>query len=84
MPFQGSAVFPPPRDHPLGPYPVVEPDDGACVMLVSFMELLFVKPGFVDLRPGGAKPVPPPPVLPAASAEAPIVSNNPAAATNAT
>jgi hypothetical protein len=52
-------------------------------MFVSFMELLLgEKAGFVDLRPGGAKDVPAPP-LPAASAEEPIVSNNPAA-TNAT
>jgi hypothetical protein len=53
-------------------------------MFVSFMELLLgEKAGFVDLRPGGAKDGVTLPLLPPASAEEPIVSNNPAA-TNAT
>jgi hypothetical protein len=51
-------------------------------MLVPLLP--FVKPGFVDIRPGGVKADPPPPTLPLpASAEAPAVSNNPAAAANA-
>ena len=53
-------------------------------MFVSVMEgELVLKPGFVVLRPGGAKDGVTLPLLPPASAEEPIVSNNPAA-TNAT
>src|SRR5215831_9707539 len=84
MPFQGSGLFfTCPSDHPLGPYPVVWPGNVAGVMLLLFVPLLFVKPGFPDIRPCGTKGCVTPP-LPAACAEAPIVSNNPAAATNAT
>jgi hypothetical protein len=68
MPFHGSGA-------------VVWPGVVAPVMLLPFMP--FVKPWFVDIRPCGTKGDPTPP-LPAASAEAPNASNNPAAVTNAT
>ncbi len=82
MPFQGSGAcaFPwAPSVHPLGPYSVVWPDVVAGVMLPPLLPL--AKPGFVCIRPCGTKACPTPP-LPAASAEAPNASNNPAAVTN--